>query len=223
MLTACTSKPQISNPEPDTHLHDPTPMLGWHYLRFRFARDGDEVDSYLDGLIAHQLLASIIDEYNEGIELWRFHRRWPRDETGHQFSFILLTTPTVAQRIYTEVGAAQLLDHLRDEGHLLTLQLEKANSKHIGDPAATSDRSWPSALQREWPHFIMGASRMWLGLVAAEAEKHSELSLHARYRAVETTLDELWFRQANHALFHHLSALFGYKPMRVIRRDIMTF
>ena len=64
---------------------------------------------------------------------------------------------------------------------------------------------------------------MWLGLVQSEAEKHVGLELHERYQAVETALDQLWFHQANHAFFHHLSALFGYRPVRVIRRDIMTF
>jgi uncharacterized RmlC-like cupin family protein len=78
-------------------------------------------------------------------------------------------------------------------------------------------------IQREWPKFIMGASSMWLGLVGTEADKRADLELHQRYQAVEFVLDEMWFERGNHAFFLHLSALFGYKPVRVIRRDVMTF
>lgn len=87
----------------------------------------------------------------------------------------------------------------------------------------TSDPAWPASIQREWPSFIMSASRMWLGLVQTEARRHDTSDLHARYRATEEAIDELWFNEGNHAFFHHLSALFGYKPLRVIRRDVMTF
>ena len=32
----------------------------------------------------------------------------------------------------------------------------------IGD---TSDPAWTPAMQRAWPHFIMGVSRLWLELI----------------------------------------------------------
>ena len=221
LTTACTSTPHKAPIEPNVSAQDLD--AAWHYLRFRIARDGDEIDSYIDGLIAHQLLAGVIDEYESDITLWRFHRRWPNDTTGHQFSFIFFATTTVAEQIHSRMDTDPLVNRLRTEGHLRELRLDRADpqdAKHIG---ATSDKHWPEALQREWPHFIMGASRMWLGLIESEAAKHTHLTLHERYRIVETALDSLWFKEANRALFHHLSALFGYKPVRVIRRDIMTF
>jgi hypothetical protein len=64
---------------------------------------------------------------------------------------------------------------------------------------------------------------MWLGLVAAEVAKLDTSDLYRRYAQASEALDALWFNNANHALFHHLSALFGYQPVRVIRHDIMTF
>jgi hypothetical protein len=78
-------------------------------------------------------------------------------------------------------------------------------------------------VQREWPKFIEGASRLWLGLVKAQAERYADQALLQRYRNVEEAMTQIWFEEANHALFHHLSALFGYQPVRVIRREIMTF
>jgi hypothetical protein len=47
--------------------------------------------------------------------------------------------------------------------------------------------------------------------------------LHRRYRQVQQEIDELWFNEANHALFHHLSALFGYRPLRVRGGEAMRF
>lgn len=196
----------------------------WWYVRFRLARAaGDDVSSYLDTLIADQILASVIAQYGEDLALWRFHRRWARDSTGHQFSFIFFAPVPVAEALSEKIVRDPLLEKLTSDGHLVEFRIDAADPDQANDPAATSDRSWPVEIQREWPNFIMGASRMWLGLVQAEAAKHTDLDLYRRYQAVEVALDELWLNEANHAFFHHLSALFGYRPVRVIRRDIMTF
>ena len=228
-LYACQSVrpiPQTSAApaHPDSAPQAPQEPPRWTYLRFRLARNDDgAVDSYLDAMIADQVLAGPIAREGHRIPLWRFHRRWPDDATGHQFSLILFAPSEVAQRLIEQVLADPLLDELQEDGHLTEIRVDHPDQRRGADMAATSDPSWPAAIQREWPKFIMGASRMWLGLVQSEASQHPELALHARYQAVETALDRLWFKQANHAFFHHLSALFGYKPMRVIRRDIMTF
>jgi hypothetical protein len=225
-LYACQSAPS----RVEQTIRAPSPMsetqgqARWTYLRFRLARDRTgEVDSYLDALIADQILSGAIAREANEILLWRFHRRWPDDPTGHQFSFIFFARPMVADRLIARVRADPVLDRLREEGHLADFRVDRTSPELGAAAGATSDPSWPPAIQLEWPKFIMGASRMWLGLVQSEAAKHAELELHERYQAVETALDELWFEQANHAFFHHLSALFGYQPVRVIRRDIMTF
>jgi hypothetical protein len=225
-LYACQSAPSVAErtPPAEPPKSENPDQPRWTYLRFRLARDGNgEVDSYLDALIADQILSEAITREGDQIRLWRFHRRWPNDTTGHQFSFIFFAPPAVAERLIAQVRADRLLDRLREEGHLVEFRVDRVDPERAAGPGATSDPSWPPAIQREWPNFIMGASRMWLGLVQSEAEKHVGLELHERYQAVETALDKLWFQQANHAFFHHLSALFGYEPVRVIRRDVMTF
>ena len=203
---------------------DEPELRRWWYMRFRLARaPDDEVDSYLDALIADQIVAPIISQHRTELELWRFHRRWADDDAGHQFSFIFFAPTSLAARLSAQVEHDPVLGRLMTDGHLLEFRTDAANPDSATDLAATSDSSWPPEIQREWPKFIMGASRMWLGLVQSEAAKHSELDLHERYQVVEVSLDELWFEEANHAFFHHLSALFGYKPVQVIRRDIMIF
>ena len=203
---------------------DDVELPRWWYLRFRLRRNEEgDVDSFLDLLIADQILAPAVADNEKDIELWRFHRRWPRDATGHQFSFVFFSPALVAKAVTRQIEQNPLLEKLRADGHLVEFRMDQVGPDRATDPAATSDTSWPPAIQREWPKFIMGASRMWLGLVQSEATKQTDRDLYVRYRAVEVALDDLWFSKANHAFFHHLSALFGYKPVRVIRRDIMTF
>ena len=161
----------------------------WWYVRFRLARNADdEVDSFLGPLIADQLLSSVIAQYASKLALWRFHRRWPKDDTGHQFSFIFLAPSAVAASVIAQIGRDPLLNRLAADGHLVEYRVHKTNAEPPSDPAATSDPSWSPAIQREWPKFIMGASRMWLGLVQSEAARHPRLDLYSRYQKVEQTL-----------------------------------
>ncbi len=225
-VVGCESTTAIRQPPHSIDIAPPdgNALPRWTAIRFRLARQkGEAVNSYLDALIADRILAPTLVREQRHLKLWRFHRRWPNDPTGHQFSLLLYAPEATARRLVTQVQANPLLEQLRNDGHLIEWRAEPPSKEPATDPADTSDRSWPPAVQNEWPKFIMGASQMWLGLVQSESTKHSKLALHARYQAVEKALDRLWFEQANHAFFHHLSALFGYKPVRVIRRDIMTF
>jgi hypothetical protein len=185
--------------------------------------DDDEVASFLDLLIADRLFTEVLAKHEPGIRLWRFHRRWPRDATGHQFSFIFFAAPDVSAQVIAQIERAPLVNRLRADGHLRELRVDEAKAGRGTDPAATSDPGWPIVIQQQWPEFIMGASRMWLGLIREEASGLDHLDVYERYAQVEVRLDGLWFKEGNHAFFHHLSALFGYKPLRVIRRDVMTF
>ncbi len=225
-LAGCATIPEQSSARQVVATGQPgdAELPRWWYVRFRLRRgDAGEVDSFLDPLIADQVLAPVIARNETDITLWRFHRRWPDDPTGHQFSFIFFAPPPIACVVTGQIKQSPVLEQLRSEGRLLEFRIDKAGPDRGTDPAATSDTSWPPEIQREWPKFIMGASRMWLGLIRAEAAKNSGMDLYSRYRAVEGSLDALWFSEANHAFFHHLSALFGYKPTQVIRREVMTF
>ena len=226
MLGACsvsTEKPGravAAEPAGAADAEQPT----WRYVRFRLNRDDDDqVASFLDLLIADELFTDVLASHESGIRLWRFHRRWPKDATGHQFSFIFFAAPDVTEQVLSQIERAPLLDQLRADGHLREFRVDEAQAGRATDPAATSDTAWSTVIQQEWPAFIMGASRMWLGMVQTEAAALDHVEPYQRYTQVEEILDGMWFEEGNHAFFHHLSALFGYKPLRVIRRDVMTF
>ena len=83
----------------------------------------------------------------------------------------------------------------------------------IGD---TSDAAWLPVVQQTWPALIMGASRMWLDMVTVLAERQpQELGLHERYQAVHREISRIWAEQGQHAVLHHLSAIYGYKPLLI--------
>ena len=103
----------------------------------------------------------------------------------------------------------------------------KINRPHVED---VSDKSWPTIIQKSWPYFIMGVSQTWLGMISQKADELGEdvsgATLYAYeklYRRVAESVDEMWRHDGRHAFFHHLNALFGYKPLVIYERKLMTF
>lgn len=226
LLAGCAS--YESQPQPASRTGLDISELGgearWWHVRFRFERAGpNATNSYLDGLLAVEVIAPLLEAREREMDLWRVHRRWPEDAVGHQFSFMFFAPAATAHAVEERLHREPLLRRLADESHLRDWFLEPSPHKDAVVVGSTSDNRWPQTLQREWPHFIMGASRMWLGLLQDASERGYLLGLHGRYRRVEEEINDLWFNEANHALFHHLSALFGYQPMRLTGDREITF
>jgi hypothetical protein len=79
-------------------------------------------------------------------------------------------------------------------------------------------------MQRAWPYYIMGVSRLWLELIREyERAGHLPRSPEARYAAINQKIDRLWRDEGGHALLHHLSAMFGYQEIAVVQRELMRF
>ena len=223
LLTACaTPHVIISDPAP------PTPAAGekyWWYARFGHVwPEGEDPAWHRDVLLADRIITPVLAEHHKWITLWRVHRRAAHDSAGHQFSFIYRTTPEVAARINARIESDPLLARL--------LRAEKIKTVRYDDPAKpqraaiedTSDPSWTPDMQRAWPHYIMGVSRLWLELIRELASKADESDdLDTRYAAISEELDNLWLHQGGHALLHHLNAVFGYQEVNVIRREGMRF
>lgn len=230
-LAACAGRsierPAKAPAEPmvtDAKAASPETAPQWWRLRFRLARGADgEVESYLDLEIADRVLGPLLRPVPPDVTLWRFHRRWPDDATGHQFSLWLYAQQARAEAFDAAVRADPLLRRLRDEQRLVEYRFDAPPPERATRPGDTSDPNWPDTIQAQWPNFIMGASTMWLGLVRDAVDRQPEGELHARYRAAEAALDQTWYLHAGHAFLHHLSALFGYRPVRVVRPEEMTF
>lgn len=224
LLTACTTPPAVTITEPD-----PSPPAidedYWWYVRFRLPwPEGEDPAWHKDVLLADRIVAPVLDEFRDSISLWRVHRRAGRDGAGHQFSFIFRTTPTEAARINARIESDPLLARLLRAGMVETVRYDDPAEPQRPAIDDTSDRNWTPEMQRAWPYFIMGVSRLWLELIR-EIETGGDWpeEPEARYAAIGEELDALWQHQGGHALLHHLNAVFGYREVNIIRRERLRF
>ncbi len=65
----------------------------------------------------------------------------------------------------------------------------------------------------------MGVSATWLQLINQQInETLSNLDLDKlllKYRDINKKINQIWYKEGQHAFFHHLNALFGYEPLRI--------
>ncbi len=205
---------------------------GWWFARFRMHWPPDTKPIwYMDLYLAHQVILPKLEQNKPDINLWRFHRRAARDGGSRQFSFIFYSSPQTAQRIFNELKSDSLVNNLKLAGVLSQDVYDDPTRITRPDIEDTSDKNWPASIQKTWPHYIMGASQMWLNLIAEiAAEKLADdpapssiEEIEAFYQQVNKTITELWQKEGRHAFMHHLNALFEYKPLIYLEKKYMTF
>ncbi len=227
LLVGCATQPVVVI-EPEPKSKSPAPAVEdeyWWYVRFRQPwPEGEPAAWHKDVLLANRIVAPVLAEQRASISLWRIHRRAARDGAGHQFSFIFRTTPAAAARINARIASDLLLRRLVRANVVERVSYDDPAEPQRPGIADTSDNNWTPEMQRAWPHFIMGVSQLWLELIAeiAASDEWPD-EVEARYAAINEELDELWLHQGGHALLHHLSAVFGYREVEVIRSEPMRF
>jgi len=218
------------SPVPEKVVGEASPV-GWWYARFAINwPEGAEPSWYLDPLLAHQVIAPVLQHHREELKLWRFHRRAARDQAGHQFSFIFYAGPDAARRVFTALQADPLLGELKQRGLVLQSACDEPDTVTRPNLEDTSDRHWPLSVQRSWPYYIQGVSEMWLNLIAEIASQPTsgkppaglDELLHF-YEQLNRVITQLWRQEGHHAFLHHLNALFGYEPLMVRERRPMNF
>ena len=191
----------------------------WWYARFRiFWPNGQPPDWAVGAVLADQIVAPVLRASSKDIALWRFHRRAARDASGHQFSFIFYAT-----NVYRRIGEDATLQALLAENIVEAYVREETTEPGRPNISSTSDPEWPESVQQAWPIYIMGVSATWLDLIryyraAAETQPDTTEQLVALYRSVHEQIEEVWPWDAQHAFFHHMSAMFGYTPVTIRKR-----
>jgi len=217
-LGGCAMAPVGSDVD-ETPIHAPAeePMaLGhtgvyWWYVGFRMVwPEGEEAPWHPDLWLADRVLGPVLEDEGAAIQLWRFHRRAARDSAGRQFSFIFRATPATAARVNERVRTDAVVRRMQVDGLLEAVLFDDPASPSRPGIGDTSDAAWSPEMQRTWPHFIMGVSRLWLELIR-ELERNSDWpgAPEARYAAIGDAVDALWRSEGEHALLHHLNAVFG--------------
>jgi len=190
---------------------------GWWYARFFIERPAGEPPRwYIGTLIGGEIIAPVFERHYEDILIWRVHRRAANDDYGHVFSFIFYSSAAGAQRIYADLEKNPVLHRLGQEGKVSKVGFD--DTSRISRPRIedTSDRHWSLSVQQTWPALAMGASRMWLDLVGEVADKHAdEQDLEQRYIEVQQDVNDIWAKQGQHAVLHHLSGIFAYQPLLI--------
>lgn len=194
------------------------PARQWQSFCFRLPFDAAGRPVWATDLVlADRVVAPSLRAHAGDVPLWRFHRRAANDEAGHLFSVLLYTTPAVYAAIEHEISAAPSLATLRTAGRVAKVSFDCRPTQRLPDLAATSDPAWNPVIQRTWPYFIMGVSASWLALIGELAAElpPAPPDLVTAYAAIDARIAQLWGQQGQHAYLHHLSGVYGYKPLNV--------
>jgi hypothetical protein len=231
-ISGCASVEPVKPPTiKPVEMEEEVSRNGWWHARFHIKWPEDEEPSWhLDLLIAHKTISPVLDQYRNRITLWRFHRRAARDQTGHQFSFIFYSSPETADQIYDAIRSDPIVREMKIAGLIIQDIYDDTSVITQPDIEDTSDKSWSSQMKKSWPHYIMGVSEMWLDLIKEISNQFSSGEMpsslqenEAFYKDVNERITELWQEEGRHALLHHLNAIFGYEPIIVIEKRIISF
>jgi hypothetical protein len=225
-VTGCASigQTKLAAPEKEAKTE-----IGWWYASFKMNWPHDEEPAWHNDLIiAHRIIAPVLERYKKDIALWRFHRRAVQDEAGHRFSFIFYSTPGTARKVYESIEATALLQEMRNGGIIIKATYDDTGTITKPNIEATSDGHWSQPVQKSWPYFIMGVCQMWLDLIDQFAEdgrqKPSSLDeVEAFYLEIDKNVQETWEKEGGHAYFHHLNAIFGYNPVLIYQKYLLRF
>jgi hypothetical protein len=219
VLAACATppRPAVLMPAIGMANGDGQPQR-WHASCFRLRLDDAQRPVWAtDLLLADRVAAPVMRAHAGDISLWRFHRRAAQDGAGHQFSVLLYTSDAVYADMHAQFEAHPAVQMLKAAGRLDTLIKDCRAAQIRPEIEATSDPAWDPAIQRTWPYFIMGVSASWLALIQDLARQTAVDEAHPldSYAAFDRRISELWGGQGQHAYLHHLSGIYGYKPLRI--------
>lgn len=203
-------------------------MKIWHNFCFRMNwPDNENPKWWLDLFVVDTLFREILLSHREKIGLWRFHRRAIKDKSGHQLTLLCDMTKEDSELINDVIKKSSTLKILNDNGYLREFLYEEGG-KNIEN---SSDKNWPIEIQKSWPYFIDGVSKMLLEMIEVIRSSVADvLGLHPPledqndieklYIKVNERLISLWQSGGSHAFFHHINALFGYAPLLAQPRNL---
>ncbi len=194
--------------------------MAWHSCRAKLHWDTEQPAPWeADALLAVALFAPLIDSLGPHLEIWRFHRRAGLDGAGRRFSFIYRASDQAHSVIGDWLELHPMRVALQDAGVLEQLDCSDVEYWSGPDMGATSDPAWSPAMQQVWPQYIHGVSRMWLELMQMQIGpldgRRSLDELLAASAEAQRVTTLVWQGEGQHALLHHLNALFAYQPLLI--------
>jgi hypothetical protein len=226
-LSACAPRqihfpPAMSTTFPQDALESGV-EASWWACRFKISwPPGAEVDWAVDLLLAHAVVGPVLREHSKKLYWWRFHRRAVPDKTGHQFRFLFYSDSSVSAAVMEDIRQSNVLQKALEHKIVEKVAFDDPNKPRSPQIEAMSDPHWTPELQRNWPSYIMGVSSLWLGLINdvmadLPAQDDNFPKLLEQYRQAEAAISTMWYKEGQHAFLHHLSAIFGYEPLMIIK------
>lgn len=121
----------------------------WNIVAFKIAWPEKENPSwYVDPLLAKEVFSSLIEDHQDNIPFWRFHRRATRDQAGHQFSFIFYADQRLAKKIFKETKENLILKELLRDKIIIKEEYVLTGKCGVGD---LSDSHWSEEMKIAWP------------------------------------------------------------------------
>lgn len=197
-------------------------MNNWYEFNFSIGwPDNQEPKTWVDIFIIDRIVRDVISKKKSEIDLWRIHRRWVRDERGHELRLDCFSgeeTGSLMEELIRENGCFKILK----DNNLLAKDLAKgtggSNIHDIADDIST--RNWPMELKKSWPYYIQGCSKLFLyliefltGSIQADFDDKDISKIESYYTKLNNRISEIWQRDGSHAFFHHINAIFGYVPV----------
>jgi len=202
-----------------------------YYFKVKWDSQANEPKPWhVDALVANEVIRPLLARCERDVELWRFHRRAAPGGDGHRFSFHFYSTPATAKTVFASLDSDQLLETLKASGVLERFDAEERDASARGNITDDTEGSWPAEIQKSWPYFIMGVSKMWLELVEQVVQsmgsKPSSSSLDELkefYERVHAEVTQVWRFYGGHAFLHHLNAVFAYQQLLITPTFSATF
>ena len=182
---------------------------------------------FWDLYLAEQVFSPLLEQFQNDIVLWRLHRRAGRDSVGHRFSVMFFASKPAVAQFYKAASEHPKVLELKENSLIKRISLASLENDQQRGIDKGADKSWSPSIQKHWPYFMYGVSRMWLGLLVdisrqqALQDEQSDIAQH--YRSVHEKMDLMWNLQGGHAFLHHLNGIFGYRELTVIERKKMRF
>lgn len=204
-------------------------MDTWYSFNFNISWDRkSQPKTWIDIFIIDTIVREMISKKKSEIVFWRVHRRWCPDQTGHELTFDCFTNQDTAKAIRQLVTKSNYFEMLLKSDLINgSVELKKVPAERDGITALTSDTGWPMALQEAWPCYINGCSEVFLRLIE-NVKGNRGLppdmpTAEKLYTDVDNRIIEIWQSYGCDAFFHHLSAIFGYKPLPIRAQTWATF
>lgn len=193
-------------------------MDRWYSFNFNISWDrNEEPKTWIDIFIIDAIVHEVISQKKSIIEFWRIHRRLADDEHGHELTLDCFTNEETASEIKSLINNSDYFKIIQNRNLLEKFEMIPADTD--SKTAMINDTGWTEQLKEPWLYYIKGCCEMFLGLIE-NIRNGRNLPINIQdaeqfYTRVNNDLISIWQTFGCDSFFHHISAIFGYKPLHI--------